>query len=90
VFWVSLGYAFVGMFLMVVNYISFVKKNWILAWITLACGILNIGLNYAFIQWNGALGAAKATAISYFISFLLTWFLAARVKQMPWFASFKR
>ena len=82
--WISLGYAFNGMYLMVTNYIFYVQKTYILAWITFFSAILNIVLNYFFINMNGAVGAAQATTIIYFINFILTWILSARVYEMPW------
>lgn len=85
VFWIAFGYAGVAMFLMVVNYIAYVKKTYILAWITFSCGLLNVGLNYVLVRLNGAVGAAQATTLCYFISFFLTWFLSMRVCPMPWF-----
>ena len=30
------------------------------------------------IRINGAIGAAQATALAFFVSFILTWFLSAR------------
>ncbi|GAI91605.1 unnamed protein product, partial [marine sediment metagenome] len=57
---------------------------YILAWITLMSAVINIGLNYFLIKANGAIGAAQATTITFFISFILTWILSAKVYQMPW------
>jgi O-antigen/teichoic acid export membrane protein len=85
VFWSSMGFAFNGMYLMVVNYIFFTEKTYILAWITFCCAILNIIFNYIFIKLNGSIGAAQATALSFFLSFVLTWKLSTRVYKMPWF-----
>ena len=84
VFWIALGYAANGMYFMVVNYIFYVKKTYILAWVTFFSAGINIVLNYFFIKANGAIGAAQATTITFFISFILTWILSARVYKMPW------
>lgn len=84
VFWISIGFAFNGMYLMVVNYIFYVEKTYILAFITLFCAILNIVFNYILIKLNGSLGAAQATALTFFLSFVMTWFLSSKVYQMPW------
>lgn len=84
VFWVALGYAVNGMYLMVVNYIYHAKKTHLLAWITLFTALVNIVLNYILIRANGAIGAAQASAASFFVGFVLTWFLSARVCRMPW------
>lgn len=84
VFWVALGYAFNGMYLMVVNYIYHEKKTHLLAWITLLTGVVNVALNYVLISENGAIGAAQASAASFLVGFVLTWILSARVCRMPW------
>jgi O-antigen/teichoic acid export membrane protein len=84
VFWIALGHAFNGMYFMVVNYILYVKKTYILAWVTFFSAGINVVLNYFFIKANGAIGAAQATTIAFFICFVLTWILSARVYKMPW------
>ena len=84
VLWIALGYAFNGMYLMVVNYIFYVKKTYILAWITFFSAGINIVLNYFFIKANGAIGAAQATTITFFVQFVMVWILSAKVYKMPW------
>lgn len=84
VIWIALGYAFNGMYFMVTNYIFYEQKTSYLAIVTFASAIINIILNYIFIKKNGAIGAAQATTIIYFVQFLLTWILASRVYKMPW------
>jgi len=73
------------MYLMVVNYIFFVEKTHILAWITFFCALLNILFSYVFIRLNGAIGAAQAVCLTSLIAFILTWILSNRVYKMPWF-----
>lgn len=84
IFWITLGYAFRGMYLMVTKFVFYAEKTHILAWVTFATAMLNIVFNYFLIKRNGAIGAAQATAISFFLSFILTWILSARVYKMPW------
>lgn len=84
VFWIALAYAFNGMYKMVVNYIFYVEKTYLLSIFTFSRSMLNIVLNYVLIQKNGPLGAAQATTISFFISFIVTWFISSRVYKMPW------
>lgn len=84
VLWIALGYAFNGMYFMVTNYIFYVQKTSILAKITFFSACLNVLLNYFFIRLFGAIGAAQATSVIYFIQFLLTWIMSARVYKMPW------
>jgi O-antigen/teichoic acid export membrane protein len=82
--WVALGYAFNGMYKIVTNYIFFVEKTHLLAWVTLAAGLLNVALSYALIRMLGAIGGAYAAVISFMFSFFATWALSARVYPMPW------
>lgn len=84
VLWVALGYAFNGMYLMVVNYIFYSEKTYLLAIITFSIAILNIVLNYIFIKAFGAIGAAQATTIVFLIKFLWVWYLSNKVHKMPW------
>jgi len=84
VLWIALGYAFQGMYLMVVIYIFYIKKTYILAWVTFASAGMNIVLNYFFIKANGAIGAAQATTITFFVKFIIVWILSAKVYKMPW------
>jgi O-antigen/teichoic acid export membrane protein len=88
VFWIALAYAFSGMYKMVVNYIFYAEKTYLLSLVTATKTVLNIVLNYILIKANGPLGAAQATAISFFLGFLMTWVLSARVYKMPWKAGF--
>ncbi len=84
IFWIALGYAFSGMYKMVVNYIFFVQKTYILAWVTFSCALVNVLLNYILIKLNGSIGAAQATTITFFLSFIFTWILSNKVYKMPW------
>jgi O-antigen/teichoic acid export membrane protein len=84
VFWIALGYAFNGMYYMIANYICFAGKTAVLALVTFVTALLNIGFNYVLIKVNGPVGAAQASALSFFVSFVFTWILSARVYSMPW------
>lgn len=84
VIWVALGYAFNGMYFMVVNYIFYSQRTNILAAVTFVTAIVNIIINYIFIKAFGAIGAAQATLIVFFIKFILVWILSASVHKMPW------
>jgi len=82
--WIVFGFAFNGMYYMVGNYIFYAKANHLLAGATLVTAVANIGFNYVLISRNGAVGAAQASALAYFMMFALTWILSARVFPMPW------
>lgn len=82
--WIALGYAFNGMYKMVTNYIFYVEKTHLLAWVTFGSGLVNVILSYVLVQSMGAIGGAISAACSFLLSFLATWLLAARVFEMPW------
>jgi O-antigen/teichoic acid export membrane protein len=84
VLWIALGFAFNGMYKMVVNYIFYVRKTSMLAWVTFSTAIVSIVINYFAIKYLGAIGAAYTYALISFITFLLVWVLSNRVYHMPW------
>lgn len=84
VLWIALGYAFSGMYKMVAGYIFYVKKTYILAWITFITAVINVFLSYYLIKLNGALGAAQGTMLAFLFSYIFTWILSSKVYKMPW------
>ena len=84
VVWIAFGFAFDGMYKMVVNYIFYVKKTYIISIITFFTAGLNIALNYYMVTNYGAIGVAQASAISFFVQFILVWIISARLYKMPW------
>lgn len=84
VFWILLGYGFLGMYKTATNYIFFQKKTYILAYVTFACAIFSISMNYIFINKFGAIGAAYTNTITWFLFFVLTWYLSNKIFPMPW------
>lgn len=84
VVWIALGYAFDGIYYMVVNQIFFMKKTKWLAAITFSSGLIHVILSYTLIKLNGLMGAAQATALSFLISLVMVWILSARVYPLPW------
>lgn len=88
--WISLGFAFNGMYLLVAKYIFYEKKMHYLSLVTVTSAIIHALSCYLFIDLFGAIGAAYSTALSYFISFILTWLLAQKVYPMPWLSYFAK
>lgn len=83
--WIAVGQLFNSMRYFVINYIYYVKKTYISGGITFFTALMNAVLNYYLIKLHGAIGAAYATAITFFVNFVLTWTLCAKVYKMPWF-----
>ena len=86
---IGLGFAFNGMYKMMINYVFYAEKNKIISTITIFMAILNITLNVIFIKSFGLVGSAYASVITFFIQFIITWYISNKVFPMPWF-SFKR
>ncbi|MBU2948247.1 lipopolysaccharide biosynthesis protein [Zobellia uliginosa] len=84
VLWVLLGYAFLGMYKMVVNYLFYLKKTKIIAYCTFFTVLINLVLNYVFIKLNGMVGAAQATLISFVILFIVVFVYSNKNFPMPW------
>lgn len=82
--YLAIAFAFQGMYFMVTNYIFYVKRTHILAYVTFSTAILHLVLLYLFINLNGAVGAAQASMLFFMVLFFATWFLASRVYKMPW------
>jgi len=87
--WLSIGFLFSGLYYLVTNYIFFAKQTKWLALVTMSVAVVHVGLTYILVSAQGAIGAAQAMAISYGVSFLLTWFISARVYPMPWFSALR-
>jgi len=83
--WLALGQAFIGMYLMVTNYVFFSMKTGHLAMITFGSGLLNVALLFLMVSRWGIVGAAMASTLAMAARFLLTWYEAQQRHPMPWF-----
>lgn len=84
VFWVALGFAFNGIYKMFVNYLFYIKETKAIGVATFSTAILNLILNYFFIQRFGAIGAAYSTALCFLIQLVWIAILATKKYSMPW------
>tara|TARA_R110000868_G_scaffold345769_2_gene606867 strand:+ start:195 stop:1448 length:1254 start_codon:yes stop_codon:yes gene_type:complete len=82
--WFAFGFAFYGMYSMLVNYVLYTQKTIYLSYVTFSIGLLHVGLSYLLITNNGTIGAVQATAIISFITFLAVWWLSNKLFPMPW------
>lgn len=82
--WIALGYAFHGMYFMVVNYIFYAKKTKYIGIVMTILASLNIMLNFFLVPNFGALGAAYATTLVYLLEFVVMWIIASKIYPMPW------
>lgn len=84
VLWVLLGYAFNGMYKMVVNYLFYLKQTRVIAVFTTIAATLNLVLNYFLIDLYGIVGAAQATTISFAFLFFAILIVSTKKFKIPW------
>ncbi|BAI79873.1 polysaccharide biosynthesis protein [Deferribacter desulfuricans SSM1] len=90
VLWIALGGAFKGMYYMVTNYIFYSYKTYILTWITLFCGLINIPITFSLTKNFGIIGAGMSYSLVLFLFFILTFIISIKVYKMPWMLLFIR
>lgn len=83
--WLALGQGFVGMYLMVTNYIFYSKRTGLLSLVTISSGLLNVLLLFTFLRIFSLKGAAIAFSAAMGFRFFCTWWVAQRQYPMPWF-----
>lgn len=81
---IAMGFAFGGMYYMVVNQVFFVRRTGSLAMVTCLVGGISIVVTYVLIEANGLRGAGQGFMISQALLFLGTWWLSHQVCPMPW------
>lgn len=89
IIYLSIAFAFDGMYYMITNYIFYVKKTHLLSYVTFLSSLIHIALFYYFIKINSIVGAAQANLISFLLTFLVVWYLSHKVYPMPWLKIFK-
>lgn len=89
VIWIAMGYAFNGIYTLVFPYGVHLGKTSYLGITTIFAAIINIVSNYYFIRFNGALGAAQATLLSYLFMTIAVAFYSNKIYPMPWKLNFK-
>lgn len=82
---IGLGFAFNGMYKMMVNYLFYAEKTKIISTITITLALINIGLSIFLIPRFGILGPAYASTFTFFVQFIVTWYISNRYYSMPWF-----
>ncbi len=90
IIWVSLAYTAEGLHNMLYPYIVHEGKTRFLGVNNIAACLTNLAANYYLIKWNGIVGGAQATFLSFLWMYLTTWWYANRVYPMPWFSFFKK
>ncbi|MGV2874163.1 oligosaccharide flippase family protein [Colwellia sp. E150_009] len=78
------GQIFLGMYLMVTNYIFYAKKTTYLSYITVSSGVINVALLLFLIPLYGISGAAMSFLIANLWQFLCAWLISGKLYKMPW------
>lgn len=86
---IFLGQIFGGMYLMVNNYLFYVKKTGLLSNITILSGSIHMLLVVVLTLKYGIIGASISFCVSKGSQFLLTWFFAQKHLKMPWLPNIK-
>lgn len=89
VFWIGLSYFFWGVYSIFSSFIFYKRKTKFLGYLAILNVLLNITLNYLLIQYYGALGAAYATSISFFVVAFIVGWRAVSMVQLPWLYLFR-
>jgi O-antigen/teichoic acid export membrane protein len=84
VFWVSISYLFWSFYLLFSGILFYYKKTFFLGLVSFVNIVLNLILNYYFIIFFGAIGATYATAISFFIVFVIVAYKSNKILKLPW------
>lgn len=88
--WIALAYFFWGGYSVFARYIFFLKKTRIMSYLAIFNVSCNLILNFIFIKQFGAIGAAYATTISFFLVFVGVSVVSNRLYPMPWFYFIKK
>lgn len=78
------GQIFLGMYLVVTNYIFYIKKTKFLSYVTITSGVINVALLLFLIPEHGIRGAALAFLIANLWQFSMIFILSAKLYKMPW------
>ena len=89
ILWISLGYAMFGTYQIIFPYLVHINRTSFLGFSTAFSAGVNLILNYYLIQYYGAIGAAYATFLSYFLMFILISIYAQKNYPMPWLNAIK-
>lgn len=84
ILWIALGYAVHGVYKIFFPYLVHISKTSFLAVSTVLAALINLILNYVLIKNYGAVGAAYATIVAFFISCIMVFWYQNKHYNMPW------
>lgn len=77
--WLLIGFMFQSFYFLVTNVLFYEKKTKVLAMLTVLGAILNLILNYYFIQLFGVIGVAYATAVTWGLFFAIVLIINVKI-----------
>lgn len=87
--WLVVGQALGGCYLMVTNYLFYLRKTEIPSGITIVSSIFNVALLLIVLPTHGVAGAVFAFVFTRAMIFFLTFYFANRLLPMPWISGFR-
>lgn len=84
IFLIGLGYSIHGAYRVFHVFLVYVGKTKYLALSTLTASLINLILNYFFIDMFGVIGAVYATVISFIVSAFMVFKIQDKYLSMPW------
>jgi O-antigen/teichoic acid export membrane protein len=82
--WVVGGYVCAGLYLIPTNLLFWRQRTQLIPVVTLAAGVVNVGLNLWLVPRYGAIAAAWSTLVAYAILLVLAWRSAERIHPFPY------
>jgi O-antigen/teichoic acid export membrane protein len=86
----ALAFSFGGCYLLVANYLFYLRKTHVLALITVSVGVTNLPMMWLFVVKWGIVGGAATLLISNALLFVATWWFANKFYPMPWWTAWSR
>jgi len=82
--WVVGGYVCAGLYYVPTNLLFWRRQTRVIPLVTVAAGVINIGLNLWLVPSHGAIAAAWSTLVAYGVLLVLTWWSAERIHPFPY------
>jgi O-antigen/teichoic acid export membrane protein len=81
---ISISYSIHAVYLIIVNYLFFIKKNNHISFVTVISSIFHFLISYFLINIYGISGAIYASILSSVLMLILIWMIMNKFYDMPW------
>lgn len=82
--WITVGFIFQGLYFSLFHYLNFIKRTKVFLIATTISALVNVVLNLVLVGPYGITGAGMATALAYFVLFVLVFIYNQILNPMPW------